>query len=176
MATAKPQLACLKVVPAKWILPQEKSTLQTAREGYSNCGFALGFVQAGSATSSELPTVPDLTANPDQCTECKREQQGCSSMILRKHFCQSVLRSVALWMPPMELRLLQRTSGAIAQANDSGCLWRGSEEQSARNEHDRREHGLVYLLVPPNIYRRTVCRETSIKRQPRAPEANSQLN
>jgi hypothetical protein len=91
MATAKAQSACLKVVPAKWILPQEKSTLQTAREGYShcgfdNCGFALGFVQAGSATSCELPIVPDLTANPDQCTECTREQQGCSSMILLQAF------------------------------------------------------------------------------------------
>jgi hypothetical protein len=39
--TAKPQLACLETVSAKWILQQEKSTLNTDREGYSNCGFAL---------------------------------------------------------------------------------------------------------------------------------------
>ena len=39
--TAKPQLACLETASAKSIFQQEKSTLHTAPEGYSNCGFAL---------------------------------------------------------------------------------------------------------------------------------------
>ena len=39
--TAKPQLACLETASAKWIFHEEKSTLHTAPEGYSHCGFAL---------------------------------------------------------------------------------------------------------------------------------------
>jgi hypothetical protein len=68
--TAKPQLARLQAASTKWICHQEKSTLKTAREGHSDCGFALG------SASSHL-----VLGNPFFVTVTSRDQRLASTSL-----------------------------------------------------------------------------------------------
>jgi transcriptional regulator len=90
--TAKPQLVCLGAASAEWIFHQEKSTLKTARAGYSNCGFCSGRI-AVIESDSPLDIRPERElASGRMSTREPDNQSGLLQGTLDLLILQTVVR------------------------------------------------------------------------------------